>query len=181
MRIGLFYATNTGYTEEVAEELREKLGTGLIETCQNIEDLKLEDLQGYDVLLLGIATWDAGDLPYDWALFYDGMAGYDFSNTTVVMFGLGDQVGYPETFLDAMGLVYRRFLEHGASGGLGFWPIEDYRFEGSLAVYDDKFCGLALDQDNEAELTSGRLAAWSAQLKQELNLLRVCHSTDAPT
>ena len=29
-------------------------------------------------------------------------------NTTVVMFGLGDQGGYPETFLDAMG-SYRRF------------------------------------------------------------------------
>ena len=65
MRIGLFYATNTGYTEEVAEELRQHFGSSLIETCQNIEDLALDDLKEYDVLLIGIATWDVGDLSYD--------------------------------------------------------------------------------------------------------------------
>ena len=45
MKIGLFYATNTGYTEEVAEELCQHFGTSLIDTCQNIEDLELDDLQ----------------------------------------------------------------------------------------------------------------------------------------
>jgi len=178
MRIGLFYATNTGYTEEVSEELCQHFGTSLIETCQNIEDLSLEDLQGFDVLLLGIATWDAGDLPYDWAMFYDGLVDYDFSNTTIVMFGLGDQGGYPETFLDAMGILYRRFLEQGATGGIGFWPTDDYSFEESLALEDGQFCGLALDQDNEADLTTDRLIKWCTQIKRELNILKVCDSDE---
>ena len=63
-------------------------------------------------------------------MFYDGLVDYDSSNTTVVMFGLGDQGGYPETFLDAMGILYRRFLEQGewryrvlAHRGLQFYGV----------------------------------------------------------
>ena len=174
MKIGIFYATNTGFTEDVADELRRQLGPSLIDTCVNIEDRKLEELQGYDVLLIGIATWDAGDLPYDWALFYDEIPGHDFKGTRIAMFGLGDQVGYPETFLDAMGIVYRGFLAQGATGDVGFWPTADYQFNDSKALYGDQFCGLALDEDNEPDLTAGRIAAWAAQVKRELNILTVC-------
>jgi len=178
MRMAMFYATNTGYTEEVAEEIKGSLGPLLVETCQNIEDLSLEDLQGYDVLVLGIATWDVGDLPYDWAMFHDDLGDYDFTGTKVVMFGLGDQCGYPETFLDAMGILYRKFLEQGATGGIGFWPTEEYDFVGSLAVYDDQFCGLAIDEDNESELTAARVEKWCAQIKRELGVLQICDAED---
>ncbi len=173
MRVGIFYATNTGFTEEVAEELHSNLGSSLVETRQNIEDLEVDDLLGYDVLILGIATWDVGDLPYDWAMFYEDMTSHDFSGTRVVMFGLGDADGYPETFLDAMGIVYRRFLEQGAKGDVGFWPTEDYQYNVSLAEYGDKFCGLAIDQDNEADKTSERLSQWCAQIKSELSALKL--------
>ena len=177
MRIGLFYATNTGYTEEVAEELQEHFGSNLIEVCRNVEDLELDDLLGFDVLIMGIATWDVGDLPYDWALLYDTLGSYDFSGTKIVMFGLGDQVGYPETFLDAMGIVYRGFLDRGAIGDFGFWPTAEYDFTGSLALYGDKFCGLAIDQDNEADITTARLKDWCIQIKRELEIVHLCPST----
>ncbi|MEE2787280.1 MAG: flavodoxin [Myxococcota bacterium] len=173
MKIGIFYATNTGFTEIVADKILKKLGPNRVATCQNIEERTLDEMLGYDVLLIGIATWDAGDLPYDWALFYDDMDQYDFSGTRVVMFGLGDQVGYPETFLDAMGIVYRKFLERGAVGDVGFWPNEKYEYFGSLAVYEDKFCGLAIDEDNEPELTDERIDKWCAQIMQELGLIQV--------
>ena len=176
MKIGIFYATNTGFTATVADKIHKKLGTARITTCQNIEDRTISEMQGFDVLLLGIATWDAGDLPYDWALFYDDMDQYDFTGTRVVMFGLGDQVGYPETFLDAMGIVYRKFLERGAIGDVGFWPNGAYSYYGSLAVYEDQFCGLAIDEDNEPELTDDRIDKWCLQIVQELGLLQVCES-----
>jgi flavodoxin I len=178
MKTGIFFATNTGYTEDVAHEIRKTLGPGLVETCQNIEDLELPDLQGYDVLILGVATWDAGDLPYDWAGFYDDLSEYDFTGTEVVMFGLGDQIGYGETFLDAMGIVYRGFLEQGAIGNYGFWSAENYDFDTSLAAYGEQFCGLAIDQDNESELTSERIMAWCAQIKRELEMIRLCDDTE---
>ena len=173
MKIGIFYATNTGFTEVIADKILKKLGPNRVAICQNIEDRPLDDLLGYDVLLLGIATWDAGDLPYDWAMSYDEMGKYDFTGTRVVMFGLGDQIGYPETFLDAMGIVYRKFLERGASGGVGFWPTEAYDYFGSHAVYEDKFCGLAIDEDNEPELTDERIDKWCAQIMTELGLIQV--------
>ena len=174
VRTGIFYATNTGYTEDVAVSLVRALGPELVDCCMNIEDLEPSDLVGYDVLILGVATWDLGDLPYDWALMYDGLTTYDFTGTRVVLFGLGDQVGYPETFLDAMGTVYRRFIEQGATGNSGFWPTAGYDFNSSGAVYGDQFCGLAIDQDNEASLTPERIARWSAQIKRELGMLRLC-------
>ena len=177
MKIGIFYATNTGFTEEVAEKIYSKLGPNVVAACQNIEDRTIDEMLGYDVLLLGIATWDAGDLPYDWALFYDDLDKYDFTSTRVVMFGLGDQVGYPETFLDAMGIVYRKFLEQGAIGDLGFWPTAAYEYFDSLAVYEDKFCGLAIDEDNEPELTDDRIDKWCAQIVRELGILQVCSET----
>ncbi len=177
MKIGIFYATNTGFTEEIAKKIQGRMGPNLVTVCENIEDRPISDLQGYDVLLLGIATWDAGDLPYDWAMFYDDLHEYDFSGTRVVMFGLGDQVGYPETFLDAMGLVYRKFLDSGASGDCGFWPTADYEYFGSLAVYGDQFCGLAIDEDNEPELTDARIDKWCAQVMRELGVLQVCAPT----
>jgi len=170
MKIGLFYATNTGFTEVIAAQIQSKLSPVSIDTVQNIEDRSLSELQGYDILILGIATWDAGDLPYDWNLFYEDLEDHDFTGTKVVMFGLGDQLGYPETFLDAMGLLYRKFLGQGAVGGYGFWPVADYDYADSLALYDDNFCGLAIDEDNEPELTEERIERWCIQIKAELNL-----------
>ena len=180
MKIGIFYATNTGFTKDIADKIHSKLGPKLVTTCKNIEDRTIDEMLGYDVLLLGIATWDAGDLPYDWAEFYDDLHKYDFTGTRVVMFGLGDQVGYPETFLDAMGIVYRKFLEQGAHGDCGFWPTAAYEYFGSLAVYGETFCGLAIDEDNEPELTDARLDKWCAQIMRELGLLQVCDSNDQP-
>ena len=167
MRVGIFYATNTGYTETVAQEIYQTLGPGLVDACENIEDLTLSDLQGYDVLILGIATWDAGDLPYDWANFYDVITDFDFTGTKVAFFGLGDQFGYGETFLDAMGHVYRAFLKQGAIGSYGFWPIDDYEFDNSLGQDGDEFLGLGLDNDNEEELTEERLIIWAELIKDE--------------
>ena len=174
MRTGIFYATNTGYTEDVAEEIKRQLGSEMVDEFENVEDMDVHKLEGFDVLIIGIATWDAGDLPYDWALLHDRLDECDFTGTRIALFGLGDQWGYPETFLDAMGILYRKLLERGAMGEIGFWPIRDYEFSGSLAQYGDQFCGLAIDQDNEAELTSGRIVEWCAQIKRELRVFSVC-------
>ena len=35
------------------------------------------------------------------------------------------------------------------------------------AVINGKFCGLALDQDNEDDMTEDRVKAWAQQLKGE--------------
>ena len=35
------------------------------------------------------------------------------------------------------------------------------------ALFDGKFCGLAIDEDNESELTDQRLQAWVQQINAE--------------
>jgi flavodoxin I len=37
-------------------------------------------------------------------------------------------------------------------------------------VRDGKFVGLALDEDNQSELTAGRIEAWATQLKTVFGL-----------
>jgi len=37
----------------------------------------------------------------------------------------------------------------------------------SKAVYDDKFCGLMCDEDNQYDMSEERVGAWVAQLKDE--------------
>jgi flavodoxin I len=51
---------------------------------------------------------------------------------------------------------------------LGFVDAKDYNFTDSEAVNDDGFfCGLPIDEDNEAELTTERLEKWIFMLKSD--------------
>jgi len=72
----------------------------------------------------------------------------DLTGKKVALYGLGDQVGYPEWFLDAMGYLHSKLLERGATA-VGYWPTDGYEFEGSKALTEDgsQFVGLALDYE----------------------------------
>lgn len=54
--------------------------------------------------------------------------------------------------------------------GLFYGSTEGYDFTESKAVRDGKFVGLALDEDNQSELTQQRIKTWVAQLKQKFAL-----------
>ena len=90
----------------------------------------------------------------------------DFSNVTAAFFGCGDQVGYSENFLDAIGLLAKPFMENGGKL-IGRWPTEGYEFDLSLALDGDEFLGLGLDNDNEEELTEERLIIWAELIRDE--------------
>jgi len=125
----------------------------------------------YDKLILGIPTWDFGQIQSDWEDFWDDVIEIDFSGKTVALVGLGDQFGYGDYFLDAMGLLHDVLLERGAQT-IGFWPVEGYEFDASKALTaDDKqFVGLALDDDQQEALTADRLNRWCVQVVTEFGL-----------
>jgi flavodoxin II len=52
---------------------------------------------------------------------------------------------------------------------IGHWPNNNYNFTESQALTPDKthFVGLALDDENEFELTDERLKHWCGQLRQQ--------------
>lgn len=168
--IGLFYGSSTCYTEIVAEKIAAILGPDLID-LYNIADEPVITAQFYDYLIFGIPTWDYGELQEDWEEIWDELDELNLDTRQVALYGLGDQVGYPEWFLDALGYLHHKLLSRGAQA-VGYWPNEGYEFEQSKALTSDesKFVGLALDDENQFDLTDARLASWCQQVLQEFGL-----------
>lgn len=167
MKIGLFYGSTTCYTEMAAEKIRAILGEDFVD-IHNVKDTPLEKMADYDFLILGISTWDFGEIQEDWRDAWDTIKQPNLTGKHVALFGLGDQEGYGEWYLDAMGLLHDELLACGVQF-LGYWPNEGYQFEASKALTDDQqfFVGLALDEDSQYELSDERIAAWCEQIMHE--------------
>ncbi len=158
--IGLFYGSSTCYTEMAGEKIAERLGRQRVD-MYNVAETPLITAQFYDYLIFGIPTWDYGELQEDWEEVWDDLDQLDLTGKTVALYGLGDQIGYPEWFLDAMGYLHAKLKAQGAAF-VGYWPDSGYEYEASKALTDDEnfFVGLALDEENEFELTDQRIATW---------------------
>lgn len=167
MSIGLFYGSTTGMTEDVAFRMEALLQEqyGLDVSAINIIDLDdPKDMFLMDKIILGMPTWNYGEYQDDWEMVIDKISDADLTGKTIALFGLGDQVGYPEYYLDAMGMLHEQLAAQGARF-IGEWPSEGYRFERSKALRaDGKFMGLALDEDSEPEKTEARIQQWLAQI-----------------
>ncbi len=166
--IGLFYGSSTCYTEIAAEKIRAQLGEDNVD-LHNVAESPLALASQYAFLILGIPTWDYGELQEDWENNWDDIDDIDFTGKTVALFGLGDQVGYPEWFLDALGYLHNKVLLQGATI-IGHWPTTGYTFEASQALTDDKayFVGLALDDENEFEQSDARIEQWCDTLRSSM-------------
>ena len=82
----------------------------------------------YPVLMLGISTWDFGEIQEDWANSWAALEELDLAGHIVALFGLGDQLLYGQWFLDAMGLLHDKLLAKGCQL-VGYWPNEgSYNF-----------------------------------------------------
>ena len=153
-KIGVFYGSTTGTTEDLARRIAEKL------------DVPSAD--EYDVLVLGSSTWGAGELQDDW---YDGvkvLKKCDLSHKSVALFGCGDSDSYSDTFCDAIGILYED-LKDTHCKFCGATDTAGYTFDSSIAVVDGKFVGLPLDEVNEDSKTDERISAWAEQVKQEIS------------
>jgi flavodoxin I len=60
--------------------------------------------------------------------------------------------------------LYEQFKLCGATL-IGEWAIDGYKFKASKAVIDGRFVGLALDQENQKDLTPDRLDTWLKMLE----------------
>lgn len=170
MSVAIFYGSTTGNTETAAETIKAQLGD-CVEAVEDVAEADPADLEKYDLLLLGVPTWDIGEMQSDWAEFIPKMEGLDLSGKKVAFFGLGDAYSYAENFLDALGELWDAVKNLGDPELVGTWPTEGYDFEASEGLYDeDHFLGVGLDYDNEAELTDKQIAAWLEKVKDEAGL-----------
>jgi len=168
--IALFYGSSTCYTEMAGEKIRQQIGEEKVD-IYNIADEPIATALYYKNLIMGIPTWDYGELQEDWEEIWQELDELDFSGKTVALYGLGDQVGYPEWFLDALGYLYHKLRQQGADI-VGFWPADGYEFESSKAFNEEAraFVGLALDEENAFELTDERIQIWCDQIINEFQL-----------
>ncbi len=173
-KIGIFFGTDTGNTRKIAKSLAKKLGDAA-DAPVNVNKAAIEDLLKYDSLILGSPTLGDGELPglsaggenESWEEFLPNLKGVDLTGKTIALFGLGDQEGYPDNFVDALGIIHKRVKAEGATV-VGEWPTDGYDFKKSKAVVDGKFVGLVLDLDNQKDLTDERVDAWLELVKPAL-------------
>ncbi len=159
------YGSTTGNTERAAKKIAKKLG---IAEVKNITDLSASDFEDYDQLILGTSTWDEGELQEDWVSVFEDLDDVDLSDKTIALFGLGDQDAFGQWFVSGIGKIYRKVLSRGARV-VGFWPTDGYDFQDSEGVENGKFVGLALDDDNQEDMTDERISAWCEQIKGDFS------------
>ena len=167
--VGIFFGSDTGNTEAVAKMIQKQLGKSLVEV-KDIAKSSKEDIDNFDLLLLGIPTWYYGEAQCDWDDFFPELESIDFSTKLVAIFGCGDQEDYAEYFCDAMGTV-RDIVEARGATIVGHFPTDGFEFEASKALVDDKtFIGLCIDEDRQPELTEERVEKWVKQIYEEMCL-----------
>jgi len=164
-KIGLFYSYNTKKTLKIADLIRHSFKEDEIDPV-NVEEVTSEQLLSYDNIICGVPTWFDGELPNYWDEFVPDLEDMDLSGKNIAIFGLGDQKGYPENFLDGVGILGEILEEQGARL-VGFTSTEGYTFERSKAVREDKFIGLAIDFENQGSMNKERITKWVEQLRSE--------------
>lgn len=164
-KTGIIYSFNTNKTGKIAAQIHEVFNDDAIEMV-NAEELTEELFLSFEHIIMGVPTWFDGELPNYWDEFVPALEDLDLSGKKVALFGLGDQKGYPENFLDGVGIMAAILEAQGASL-VGFTSIEGYEFESSRAVRNDYFMGLAIDYESQGSMNKQRIAAWVDQLKKE--------------
>ena len=172
-KIGLFYGSDTGCTEAVVEKIKTQFEEAVLD-CYDMSGIKnTEQFLNYNHIIIGVPTWYDGELQSDWDDFFDTFKKIDFTGKTVAIFGLGDQVGYSEYFVDGIGTLGNVVLENGGNL-IGAWSTEGYYHSESTATFEHEgqlyFMGLALDEDNQKDLTDERLTEWLQDILAEFNI-----------
>ena len=164
MSTAIFYASSTGNTENIAQELSQQLDN--IPTF-DISQKGIDEISNYEKVILGVSTWGEGELQDDWDDLWEEFCKLDFSGKTVALFGLGDQENYADEFVDALGILYEQVNQAGGHI-IGFTSVEGYDHDESKAQIDDSFVGLVIDEDNQDDLSQERVEKWIQAIKSEI-------------
>lgn len=164
MKTIIVYGSTTGATEDVATQIHGKFESA---DLVNVRDLDFRTLAKYDLIILGTSTWGIGDLQDEWEDAIGRFTDIDLSGKYVALFGLGDQEGYPDSYIDGVNTIYQEAIKLNPTV-IGFTSTDGYSCDASTAIHNDKFIGLALDEDNQSNMTEKRVNDWVEQIKSEV-------------
>lgn len=90
MKVGIYYGTTTGTTEDVANRIAQYFDdVDVIEVSNGIDNFL-----DYDLLILGSPTWGLGDLQDEWMVCIDEIDDMDLTGKYIALFGTGDQEAF---------------------------------------------------------------------------------------
>lgn len=172
-KIGIIYWPKDGNVEKVAEKVYSHFDKSYTD-MYDIGSISGTDLVNYRCIIVGGSTvgsetWEDVEPTNKWNRLFKDLDKVNLNGKKIAIFGLGDQVLWPRNFVDSMMFLKNEFEKRGADI-VGKWPVEGYSFEESASVIDDYFVGLALDEDNEYDLTDERVENWTRQVKQEFGI-----------
>lgn len=162
-KIALIYWPEGGNVEVIADKLIKKIGQPKI-LKMSLLKLDKDALLQCNHWILGGSTvgshvWEDANDSNKWNAFFKLLSEIDMTQKTIAFYGLGDQVLYPNHFVDGLGLLYEEFVKHNPKI-VGQCPVDGYKFLESEGVIDGKFAGLALDEDNEDDKSDSRIDSW---------------------
>lgn len=170
-KIGLFYGSSTGAGERVAQLIKQIIEQSELATVDLaiVSSDNLKVMENYQYLIYGCSTWNIGELQDDWALKFEELNVVNFTGRKIALYGNGDQYGYSNTFVDAIGMIGDKVASLGGEI-VGFWPKDGYEFEFSKGIFDNTFMGLPLDDDNEPEKTNQRVVNWTYWVMEQFGM-----------
>jgi flavodoxin I len=162
-KVGIFYGPTGGSTEKIAKQIQIKLGSENADLYL-IKYTKAPDLDKYENIIFGCSTlggetWNSDKSKPDWDLFRPELNKINFKGKTFALFGLGDNISYPRSFVDNMGIIAKTLIANNAKI-IGQTKKDDYDFTDSEALIDGKFIGLPIDEDFESDKTNDRIENW---------------------
>ncbi len=170
-KIGLFYGSSTGAGERAAlliKQVIEQSGVATVDLAIVSAD-NLKVMENYQYLIFGCSTWNIGELQDDWALKFNELDVVNFRGRKIALFGNGDQFGYSNSYVDAIGMIGNKVASLGGEL-VGFWPREGYQFEFSRGAFENTMMGLPLDDDNEPDKTPQRVVNWTYWVMEQFGM-----------
>ncbi len=167
-KIAIIYSFNSTKTAKTAEKIKEAFGPDFNIVPINAEELTEELFLSFKNIILGVPTWFDGELPVYWDEFVPAIEDLNLNGKTIAIYGLGNQVEYPENFGDAVGIMAELVEKRGASI-IGYTSASGYNFESSKALKNNTFVGLILDQETQPRLSKDRIENWVSELKSKFS------------
>ena len=164
MKTGIFYATTTGTTQDVANRIAKSMGVADADVY-DVAKIGPDKFAEYEMLVVGSPTYGSGEVQDDWYDMLDGIEALNLDGKTVAVFGCGDE-NMSDTFCGAVGVLYKKFKATGARM-VGEFNTFPYEFSESVAVPVEGAgaVGLLIDEVNHPEATDKRISEWVEKLR----------------
>jgi len=171
-KIALIYWPKKGNTEDAAYLIYNSFDKSMIDIF-TITNINTAEFDLYDAFIIGGSTTGADNwedaFKTRWVDFFSRMEKADLKGKPFAIFGLGDQILYPYNFVDGMRAIKEQFESKGAVHK-GLWPTKGYEFRDSDSMEKGMFYGLALDNDQQKEMSPKRIKEWTDHIKKEFGL-----------